>query len=166
MASMPYSCSLSVAPPHKPAPARGCIEEPVSRPPLVSAECACSSVWRWAFERACLRSLPGKEKHQDYSVRRLPGLGLSDRGNSRGFHRFVSGLAENRNSICSDGRHATSLKQTADRIVCSPIIDSKQVLTVRSPCAKSVCVKLGWREDPKGRRGRYSYAVWQAFAAV
>jgi hypothetical protein len=39
-------------------------------------------------------------------VRRLPGLagdGLSDGGNSRGSHRFVSGLAENTNSIfCAD----------------------------------------------------------------
>jgi hypothetical protein len=39
-------------------------------------------------------------------VRRLPGPagdGLSDGGNSRGSHRFVSGLAENTNSIfCAD----------------------------------------------------------------
>jgi transposase len=47
-----------------------------------------------------------KDKHQDYSVRRLPGLaddGLSDGGNSQGSHRFISGLAENTNSIfCAD----------------------------------------------------------------
>ena len=39
-------------------------------------------------------------------MRRLPGLaddGLSDGGNSQGSHRFVSGLAENTNSIfCAD----------------------------------------------------------------
>jgi hypothetical protein len=59
-------------------------------------------------------NLPGKTKHQDYSVRRLPGLaddGLSDGGNSLGSHRFVSGLAENTNSIfCTD----SSESQTAN----------------------------------------------------
>src|SRR5207302_3044620 len=52
------------------------------------------------------KNLPGKEKHQDHPVRRLPGPaddGLSDGGNSRGSLRFVSGLAENTNSIfCAD----------------------------------------------------------------
>jgi hypothetical protein len=47
-------------------------------------------------------------------VRRLPGPagdGLSDGGNSRGSHRFVSGLAENTNSIfCAD----SSESQTAN----------------------------------------------------
>ena len=46
------------------------------------------------------------KKHQDHPVRRLPGPaddGLSDGGNSRGSLRFVSGLAENTNSIfCAD----------------------------------------------------------------
>ena len=39
-------------------------------------------------------------------MRRLPGPagdGLSDGGNSRGSLRFVSGLAENTNSIFGDG---------------------------------------------------------------
>jgi hypothetical protein len=48
-------------------------------------------------------------------VRRLPGPagdGLSDGGNSRGSRRFVSGLAENTNSIfCAD----SSESQTANR---------------------------------------------------
>ena len=52
------------------------------------------------------KNLPGNEKHQDHPVRRLPGPaddGLSDGGNSRGSLRFVSGLAENTNSIfCAD----------------------------------------------------------------
>jgi hypothetical protein len=43
---------------------------------------------------------------REASVRRLPGPadhGLSDGGNSQGSHRFVSGLAENTNSIfCAD----------------------------------------------------------------
>jgi hypothetical protein len=47
-------------------------------------------------------------------VRRLPSLaddGLSDGGNSQGSHRFVSGLAENTNSIfCTD----SSESQTAN----------------------------------------------------
>ncbi len=47
-------------------------------------------------------------------MRRLPGPagdGLSDGGNSRGSHRFVSGLAENTNSIfCAD----SSESQTAN----------------------------------------------------
>src|SRR5260370_29454023 len=51
-------------------------------------------------------NLPRKEKYQDHPVRRLPGPagdGLSDGGNSRGSLRFVSGLAENTNSIfCAD----------------------------------------------------------------
>jgi hypothetical protein len=58
----PGSCSLSVAPPHKPAPAHGCIEEPVSRPPPALAECACSSASRWAFERACPPSFSPRYK--------------------------------------------------------------------------------------------------------
>src|SRR5258707_2243164 len=55
-----------------------------------------------------------RKKHQDHSVRRLPGPagdGLRDGGNSRGSHRFVSGLAENINSIfCAD----SSESQTAN----------------------------------------------------
>src|SRR5260370_28329506 len=52
----PDSCSLVVALAHRREPVRGCIEEPVSRPPREPAECACSFVWRWAFEPACPRS--------------------------------------------------------------------------------------------------------------
>jgi hypothetical protein len=52
------------------------------------------------------KNLPGNTKHQDHPVRRLPGPaddGLGDGGNSRGSLRFVSGLAENTNSIfCAD----------------------------------------------------------------
>src|SRR3984885_11306409 len=59
-------------------------------------------------------TFPGMKRHQDHSVRRLPGPaddGLSDGGNSRGSHRFVSGLAENTNSIfCAD----SSESQTAN----------------------------------------------------
>ncbi len=54
--ALPCSCSLSVVRAHKPVPAHGCIEEPVSQPPPVLAECACSSAWRWAFGLACRQS--------------------------------------------------------------------------------------------------------------
>jgi hypothetical protein len=41
-----------------------------------------------------VKNLPGNTKHQDHSVRRLPGSAddrLGDGGNSRGSHRFVFG---------------------------------------------------------------------------
>ena len=63
----------------------------------------------------CVKS-SRNEKHQDYSVRRLPGPagdGLSDGGNSRGSHRFVSGLAESANSGCPVLRRAGTKSREA-----------------------------------------------------
>jgi hypothetical protein len=54
------------------------------------------------------------KKHQDHPVSRLPGPaddGLSDGGNSSGSLRFVSGLAENTNSIfCADSSESSDSK--------------------------------------------------------
>jgi hypothetical protein len=50
--------------------------------------------------------LSNEEQKQDFSMRRLPGPAvgrLSEEGNFQGSIRFVSGLAENTNSIFCDG---------------------------------------------------------------
>ncbi len=57
-------------------------------------------------QRGSVKTFPRREKHQDRSMRRLPGPAdhrPGDEGDSRGSLRFVSGLAENTNSIFCDG---------------------------------------------------------------